>query len=300
MSAHGTWSGATGKADGVRDLTVDDQFAIASTTKALVAAQVMRLVEAGELGLDDLAADHLPSDLDFDTNGATIRQLLGQRSGILDYLPTVDPQLIAEPLRLWTPAELLAEVPADRTSAGERFEYGNTNYVLLGLVIEEVLGRPIAKVLRDGVLGIDGVERLVYQPDEIPTEPMAMPNGESTDVLETGGGFLPSLALTSDGPAASMASDAPSLARWWRAFCAGEIVSEGSLAEMTTMHDGYGLGLYEPDPPGTLGHGGEHVGYTSLAGCLPDDGVVVVVLANADAVDLSAVAGPLVEVARSR
>jgi D-alanyl-D-alanine carboxypeptidase len=294
MSAHGTWSGVTGKADGVRDLTVDDQFAIASTTKALVAAQVMRLVEAGELGLDDLAAGHLPSDLDFDTNGATIRHLLGQRSGILDYLPTVDPQLIADPLRLWTPAELLAEVPADRTSAGERFEYGNTNYVLLGLVIEEVTGRRVVDVLRDGVLGIDGVERLIYQPDEIPTEPMAMPFGKSTDVLEEGGGYLPSLAGASvDGAAAAMASDSPALARWWRAFCAGEIVSEGSLTEMTTMHDGYGLGLYQPDPPGTVGHGGEHVGYVSLAGCLPEDGVVVAVLSNSTA-DLSAIAGPLV------
>ena len=39
------------------------------------------MVEAGELGLDDPAADHLPPDLDFDTNGATIRQLLGHRSG---------------------------------------------------------------------------------------------------------------------------------------------------------------------------------------------------------------------------
>ncbi len=91
MSAHGTWSGATGKADGVRDVTVDDQFAIASITKSMVAAQVMQLVEAGELGLDDPAADHLPPDLDFDTNGATIRHLLGHRSGIPDYAPTVDP-----------------------------------------------------------------------------------------------------------------------------------------------------------------------------------------------------------------
>ena len=87
MSADGTWSGATGKADGVRDLRVDDQFAIASVTKSVVAAQVMQMVEAGELGLDDLAADHLPPDLDFDTNGATIRQLLGHRSGIPDYDP---------------------------------------------------------------------------------------------------------------------------------------------------------------------------------------------------------------------
>ncbi len=301
MSAHGTWSGATGKADGVRALTLDDQFAIASTTKALVAAQVMQLVEAGELRLDDSAAEHLPQDLEFDANGATIRHLLSQRSGMADYVPAVDPQLIAEPLRLWTPAELLAEVPADRTTAGEAFEYGNTNYVLLGLVIEEVRGRPLGEVLRGGVLDIDGVERLIYQPDEIPTDPMAMPNGESTEVLETGGGFLPSLALTSDGPAASMASDSPSLARWWRAFCAGEVVSAASLTEMTTMRDGYGLGLYEPDPPGTVGHGGEHIGYTSLAGCLAADGVVVAVLANrsADAVDLSGVAGPLVEALRS-
>jgi hypothetical protein len=121
---------------------------------------------------------------------------------------------------------------------------------------------------------------------------MAMPYGGSTDVVQEGGGFLPSLALASDGPAASMASDSLSLARW-RAFCAGEIVSEAALTEMTTMHDGYGLGLYLPDPPGTVGHGGEHEGYVSLAGCRPEDGTVVVVLNN-DMIDTSVVAEPLV------
>ena len=49
MTAEGTWSGATGKANDVRDVRVDDQFAIASVTKSVVAAQVMQLVEAGEL-----------------------------------------------------------------------------------------------------------------------------------------------------------------------------------------------------------------------------------------------------------
>ncbi len=307
MTANGTWSGATGKADGVRDIRVNDQFAIASITKAVVAAQVMQMVEAGELALDDPAADHLPADLDFDANGATIRQLLGHRSGLPGYDPALfDPALQESPSadlqRVWTPAEMLGLVLADRNPPGEAFEYNNTNYLLLGLVIEQVRGRPIAEVLRKGVLSIDGVERLIYQPGEKPTEPMAMPFGKSIAVLEEGGGYLPSLAGASvDGPAAAMASDSPSLARWWRAFCAGEIVSQASLAEMTTMHDGYGLGLYEPDPPGTVGHGGEHVGYTSLAGCLPADGVVFVVLANrsADVVDISAVAGPLVATLRS-
>jgi CubicO group peptidase (beta-lactamase class C family) len=89
MSADGTWSGATGKADGVRDVWVNDQFAIASTIKSVIAAQVMQMVEAGELALDDPVTDHLPPDLDFDTNEATIRQLLGHRSGIPDYDPAL-------------------------------------------------------------------------------------------------------------------------------------------------------------------------------------------------------------------
>ena len=297
MSAHGTWSGATGTADGVRDVTVNDQFSIASITKAVTAAQVMQLVEAGDLGLDDPVADQLPPDLEFDTNGATIRQLLGHRSGIPDYLPMVSAQMSADPLRFWTPAELLAAVPADRTTAGEAYAYGNTDYVLLGLVIEEVTGRPMARVLRDGVLGIDGVERLIYQPDEVPTQPIAIENSQSTDWLEANGGFLPSLATTSDGPAAAMASDAVSLGRWWLALCAGMIVSQATLIEMTTMHDGDGLGLADVErPPGTVGHAGADSGGNAMAGCLPERGVVVAVLANRawDVLDTRTVAESLV------
>src|SRR5262245_29222949 len=57
MSPDGTWSGAAGTADGVRKVTVRDQFGIASITKSITAAQVMRMVESGELGLDDPVDD---------------------------------------------------------------------------------------------------------------------------------------------------------------------------------------------------------------------------------------------------
>ncbi len=302
LSAHGTWSGATGRAAGDRDVTIQDQFSIASVTKSVSATQVMQLVELGALGLDDPVADHLPSEIDFDTNGATIRDLLSHRSGIPDYIPTVSPQMSADPLRFWTPAELLAAVPADRTTAGEAYEYGNTDYLLLGLVIEEVTGRPMAKVLRDGVLGIDGVERLIYQPDEAPTDPIAMENGMSIGNLESLGGFLPSLAATSDGAAAAMASDSVSLGRWWLALCAGKIVSQATLIEMTTMHDGDGLGLSDVEnPPGTVGHAGADSGGNAMAGCLPERGVVVAVLANRawNVLDTRAVADSLVRAAGS-
>ena len=298
MSPDGTWSGAVGKADGVRDVRVDDQFAIASVTKPVVAAQVMQMVEAGELALDDPVTDHLPSKLDFDTNGATIRQLLGHLSGIPDYWPAVEKTLLTEPKRVWKTAELLELVPDDRTPPGEVFSYGDTNYLLLGLAIEQIRGRPVAAVLRDGVLDIEGVERLVYQPDEVPTDPMAMPNGDST-MLKKGGGYLPSIAgSSSDGPGAAMASDAPSLAAWWRAFCAGEIVSQESLTEMATFDNvgEYGLGLFEVADPyaGGVGHTGSHVGYVSWAGCLPESGAVVVVLHNRVVDDIGGMARPLV------
>jgi D-alanyl-D-alanine carboxypeptidase len=297
MTAEGTWSGVVGKADGVRDLQVDDQFAIASITKSVVAAQVMSMVEAGELGLDDPVADHLPRNLRFDTNGASIRDLLSHRSGIPDDYDVLSGPLQLDPLRAWKPAEVLEQVPTGRVVAGRSFEYAENNYLLLGLVIEQVRGRPLAEVLREGVLAIDGVERLVYQPDERPSEPMAMPRGQSTAALELGGGYLPSLAaVTAFTASGALASDSPSLARWWRAFCAGEIVSQASLTEMSDFDPdvsifdgGYGLGLF--DPTGgyarAVGHQGELFGYMSWAACLPEDGAVIVVLSNREVYELS-------------
>lgn len=300
LSPKGVWSGATGKANTVRDVRVDDQFAIASVTKSIVAAQVMLMAEGGELALDDPAADHLPADLDFDANGATIRQLLGQRSGIpSEDWAEVDERLLSNPRRSWPSTWLLELVPTSRAPAGDAFEYANANYLLLGHVIEQIRAQTVGDVLRDGVLDIDGVQRLVYQPDEAPSAPMAMPGGQSTAALEKGGGYLPSLAAASThAAAAGMASDAPSLARWWRAFCAGEIVSPESLTEMTTFHDGYGLGLYNVTEgyADAVGHAGEHIDgtYVSWAGCLPEHGTVLVVLSNQSLAEIGAMAQPLV------
>jgi D-alanyl-D-alanine carboxypeptidase len=124
-----------------------------------------------------------------------------------------------------------------------------------------------------------------------------MPGGQSTAALKKGGGYLPSLAAASfSGAAAGMASDAPSLARWWQAFCAGEIVSGASLTEMTAQ-DGYGLGLYNPGDhyANVVGHTGQAPGYVSWAGCLPEEHAVVVVLSNRVVEDIGGMAEPLVD-----
>jgi CubicO group peptidase (beta-lactamase class C family) len=63
MSPDGTWSGTTGTADGIRDVHVNDQFAIASITKSIIAAQIMQMVDAGELDLNDPVTDYLPVEI---------------------------------------------------------------------------------------------------------------------------------------------------------------------------------------------------------------------------------------------
>jgi D-alanyl-D-alanine carboxypeptidase len=305
MTAGGTWSGAAGKADGVHDMQPDSQFGIGSGTKPIIAAQVMRLVEAGEVALDAPATDYLPADFTFDTNGATIRQLLSHRSGIPDFYDDAWVERTAEERsRVWKVDEVLALVDAPRRPL-ESFAYADTNYTLLGLVIEHVGKRPLVDVLRDGVLRVEGTERLIYQPDEAPTDPMAMPRGESRDALEEGGGYLPSIAdASSDGPAGAMVSDSLSLARWWRALCAGDIVSEASLTEMSTFYENvdmdYGIGLMNPadEYAQGVGHMGANFGYNSWSACLTEDHLIVVVLTNFDA-SIFELGRPLVVAARS-
>jgi D-alanyl-D-alanine carboxypeptidase len=301
MSPDGTWSGAVGKANRVRDVGINDQFAIGSVGKTLVAAQVMQMVERGELDLDDPAADHLPPNLDFDTNGATIRHLLNMQSGIPDVYDAMgaEAEYRAHPRRVWTTAEMLELIPDDRAPTGV-FSYTNTGTLLLEPVIEHVSGRRVVDVMRDGgILDVEGTDRLIYQPDERPTEPMALPNSGSIAEHRKNGGYLPSRAAATAGPTTgSQASDAPSLARWWRAFCAGEIVSQESLNEMAIFDGGYGLGLYSPYG-GVVGHAGGSSPYSAWAGCLPDHGSVIVVLHNRDVDDLSGMAGPLVNAVTS-
>lgn len=211
ITPEGTWSGSAGKADGVHAMEPDSQFGIASVTKTIVAAQLMLMVESGEIELDRPVTDYLPTDFTFDTNGATIRQLLSHRSGI----PWWDRPHGGDggPESGLELDELLAAVPPTRSPVGI-FDYADTNYIVLGLVIEVVRKRPVVDVPRDGALRVDGTERLIWQPDEVPTDAMAMPNGESRDALEEGGGYLPSISDTVDGAAGGMASDSISLARW--------------------------------------------------------------------------------------
>lgn len=151
----GAWSGAAGTADGLHPVEARSQFAIASLTKTVIAAEVMRLSEQGSLRLSDPVSEHLPSTFHFDTNGATIENLLAMESGIPDPAHSRY-EVEADPLREWTPQEVLAEVPEFRSKPGVHFVYEAANYMLLSLVIEKTTGMSVAAALRSYILADPG------------------------------------------------------------------------------------------------------------------------------------------------
>jgi D-alanyl-D-alanine carboxypeptidase len=298
VAGRGAWTGAAGTSDGVQPMEVASQFGIASTTKTVIAAEIMWLAEQGLLRLDDPVSAYLPAELDFDTNGATIRQLLSMTSGLQDPALTDDPALVADPQRQWTPEEILASVPTDRSPPGTSFLYSGTNYILLGLVIEKVSGTSVGRALRAHILADPGLSTLVYQTEERPKGPIALPFiGSSVrgDILERGGGFLATKADASAlGAAGGMAGDAGALARFAYFLWGGQLLSEASLQAMTDFGSGvgyheYGLGTIDMTTRGkgfavpAIGNGGQDsAGYASTMITLPSEATVVTVLINQD------------------
>ncbi len=289
----GIWSGVAGTADGTHPVEIGSQFAIASLTKTVIAAQVMSLSEAGLLRLSDQVSDHLPDGFDFDTNGATIENLLAMESGIPD--PTMTrSEAVANPARIWDPTEILATVSDRRSGLGDHFVYEDSNYMLLGLVVQDVTGTSVAAALRADVLSDPRLSRLVYQPEEKPSGPLAHPFAEGDQsALELGGGYIPSAAETSWGNGSGcMASDSASLALWGYLLFGGSLISELSLLAMTDFgsgpdYDRYGLGVFEQTHLAqgfgaqAVGNGGWEVGgYSSVLVVLPSEGLAISVMTN--------------------
>lgn len=145
-----------------RRLSTTDSFRSASATKTFTAAAVLRLYEAGVVGLDDTVDRYLPDELvdrvhvrDGISRGRdiTVRQLLNHTSGIYDY--GTDPGWMAgvatRPQRAWQPMELLDYAVSHGTpyaDPGVGFHYSDTGYVLLGMIIEAVTDQPLAAAYR--------------------------------------------------------------------------------------------------------------------------------------------------------
>ncbi|WP_393059378.1 serine hydrolase domain-containing protein [Streptomyces sp. LN549] len=261
---------------------VDGQVRIGSNTKTFVAVVVLQLVAERRVDLDASVDTYLPGLVrgeGIDGRHITVRQLLQQTSGLPNYS-----NYLGDDVRYYAPRELLATAlqhPAD-FAPGTSWKYSNTNYVLAGLIVQKVTGRPLAEEIDRRVVRRTGL-RHTYFPapgDASIREPH--PHGyyrESADA--------PLRDITEIDPswgwaAGQMVSTGSDLNRFFSALLAGRLLPSAQLAEMrstvpaeATFGPGarYGLGLVSrPLPCGGLswGHGGSFPGYETRGGATDD------------------------------
>lgn len=288
MPGKGSYVRATGVADKVtgKPMTKDVFLRIGSETKTFTVTALLKLVDDGKVRLDDPISDYV----DGVPNGSaiTLRHLAEMRSGLFPYTDDADFQhdLLSDPSRTFTPQEVLAYgYKHDNTfDPGQQFQYSNTNFILLGLVVEKVSGRRFVDFLDKRVLRPAHLRHtLLPEGTEFPEpHPRGYTNqtlsGEVTDSTD----WNPSWGWS----AGAMISNLDDLRRWAKIVATGTLLSPETQAERLTMlptgfpGTSYGLGIF--DSGGWIGHNGSIPGYETVTVYLPSQKATLVLMLNTD------------------
>jgi D-alanyl-D-alanine carboxypeptidase len=291
----------------------DTYFRVASNTKTMTAAVIVLLAQEGKLRLDDPVSKYVAFPMGDDI---TISELLKMRSGLPSYTeaPEVTESLDHDPTRVWTPEEMLAIAfkGPSQFAPGTEFNYRNTNYVLLGLIIEHVEGASLAQVFQDRLFGPLGMKATLLPASTSNTIPE--PNshgylygGSSYAMLDAPyppdlqaaarAGTLKPNDDTDQNPfyataAGGVISTADDLATWMRALVGGKVLNadyQRQWLESPEPQDpskplgqkyGYGISLITFGPNRMYFHGGEMPGFNSFMGYDPVNHVTLVIWTN--------------------
>jgi len=266
-----------------------DRFRIASITKTFTAASLLLLAEDGFLSLDDPIDQYVP-ELEIPSDDIiTIRHLLNHTSGIADYLDTsyVFNILFQDQTHIFKPEELvqiaLTVSPDLLSDPGTEFYYSNTNYIILGMIIEKVTGLKYEDVIRTSLIEPLGLTNTFVPNDE--NIPGSYAHGYIKYAGETADATFvhPSFAWA----AGCMISNAGDLGKWAKSLYGGEVLSKESMAEMLMYVDDpentdmkYGLGVMYDNQRNLIGHTGGIPGYVSAMYYNPENSEIKVFAAN--------------------
>ena len=255
-------------------------YQIASASKQFTAALVLKQIDRGRISLTDSIGKHL-SGLKPEFNAITIEQLLNHTSGLPgDYRNRArsNEDLSVAELYAMAAATSLANQP------GTRFEYSNTGYFLLAVLVEKLYGKPFAAALQDEIakpLGLTLARCGARKPGESVGYRL-MPDGK---VVPPPG--LHHSQLLGAGGICATAGD---LVKWTHALHTGRVLAPATYAAMTTprgvaAENNYGLGQYvRPAPWGgkVITHGGQSLtGHTSELQWYVDGSIAYAMLYNA-------------------
>ncbi|MEV0857064.1 serine hydrolase domain-containing protein [Nocardia fluminea] len=292
-------------------MSVDDYFRIASNTKTMTSTVILQLAQEGKLALEDPIAKYWPDVPNGDE--ITIAQLSEMRSGLYSYTFDLEfnAMLDSDPNKVWTPQELLAIAFSHPVNfaPGEKFDYSNTNIILLGLVIEKITKMSAAENFQKRIfepLGLKHTSLPAATDYSIPDpHPQGYAFGTNVSTIDTfalppeqqaaalAGTLQPSNATDASpswtwtaGAAISTVGD---VATYVRALVEGDLLDEkmqrirmDSIVPIDPAAPdvaGYGLGIVRFGLH-LFGHDGQIPGYMTFMGHDPESDLTIVVATN--------------------
>ncbi|MGW2212076.1 serine hydrolase domain-containing protein [Streptomyces sp. NPDC001781] len=275
-----------------RLMSPDLYMRIGSETKTFTVTALLQLVDQGKVSLDDPIGRYIDGVPNGDK--ISLRQLAGMRSGLFNYSQDPDffKALTSNPRRSFTPQQLLGysfKHPV-QFAPGTKFEYSNTNLILLGLVVEQQSGQGLGNYIQQHVLAPAGLKQTSFPEGAEFPKPHAQGYTDQTadgQIAQTAG-WNPSWGWA----AGAMISNLEDMRVWSRTVATGRFPDGERMVSPATQRQrlvtpptgypgaGYGLGIF--DVHGWVGHNGSLPGYESLTVYLPSARTSLVVLLNTD------------------
>ncbi len=266
-----------------------DRFRVGSITKSFVATVLLQLVGERKLALADSLERWLPG-LVPNGRSITVRELLQHTSGLSDYVDdsAFRTAVLTNPLRVWTPGQLVKIAISHRPvfAPGRRWSYSNTNFILVGLVIQAVTHRAVAFELRDRIFRPLGLRQTSF-----PTGPtISGPHAHGylfygTPLVRDTAHVSPSGAWA----AGAIVSTVDDVSTFYDALLGGRLLRPALLSEMekfvmTSDGNGYGLGLLSLRTAcgRMFGHDGDFPGYATEAFTSPNGRRQLILFMNSD------------------
>jgi D-alanyl-D-alanine carboxypeptidase len=299
----GMWVGASGKADLYNnvDMKPCNISRVGSTVKMFTATTVLKLMEEGKLNLDDKISSYLQGDVINkieNADKATIRQLLQHSSGIYNYIQNSKFQTASlnDFIREWKPNDLLYYAYNQKAyfQPGEDVRYSNTGYVLLGLLIEKIEGKPFYKVFEEKLFNPLGLTMTKFAAED--HIPYGIVRGyidmySNLQVVESTY-FSGWDYYTADG---GLISNPYDMNVFFRALMNGQIINSNSLTQMLTWKTpkepdpdyfpiSYGLGIFKIETTKGIAyiHSGDAIGYNASMLYFPNDSTTIVYAVNSN------------------
>lgn len=255
--------------------TIYDHVRIASITKTFTATVILQLSDENRLKLTDTLDMYDLGVTVPNRDKITIRNLLNMTSGLFNYTNDESfwSKFLADPTAAWTPKQVVDMSIAHGvvTPPGQGYDYNNTNYVLLGMIIEKLTGNTVGTEIKSRI-----IDKLGLQNTRFPTTaemPVPFMHGYMPDSVvggDTSGPAVKDMSMESPTPfftAGGMISDLMDIKTWLQALASGMLLSPEMHNEQLTFASpntsSYGLGVMNGGI--FIGHSGEITGYNSSA-----------------------------------